>query len=397
MAIPSRDIIILAAGQALSSTVMSLLTSVSSLVGALHAPVPSLSTVPVTATVLGTLAMIYPASLIMGRLGRRGGFLFKAGVGVLGGVICVLGLAAASFAILVAGTFLLGIFSAFSQYYRFAAIDAARTPDERASAVATVTGAGVIGGIAGPFLGGSLADAAPALPYAGAFVALSIVCILLAASQALLSADLGRDPAGAATAGRPAAGVHMSADFLRASAICAVGFAVMTLTMNAAPLSLHHDGIAMHASTVVLQTHFTLMYLPSLFNTPLVGRLGVRGLIAAGIATNAAGCLLALATTPSLGLYVVELGLSGIGWNFMFNGGTLLLAGTYTPAEKTRAQGLNSLLVYGANVAASLSAGALMASFDWRVINLVCEPLLLVAVMALLPRAGVERGATGAR
>jgi MFS family permease len=171
----------------------------------------------------------------------------------------------------------------------------------------------------------------------------------------------------------------------------------MTLTMNAAPLSLHHDGIAMHASTVVLQTHFTLMYLPSLFNTALAGRLGVRGLIAAGIAANAAGCLLALATTPSLGLYVVELGLSGIGWNFMFNGGTLLLAGTYTPAEKTRAQGLNSLLVYGANVAASLSAGALMASFDWRVINLVCEPLLLVAVMALLPRAGVERGATGAR
>jgi MFS family permease len=211
MAIPSRDIIILAVGQALSSTVMSLLTSVSSLAGALHSPVPSLSTVPVTATVLGTLAMIYPASLIMGRLGRRGGFLFKAGVGVLGGVICVLGLAAASFAILVAGTFLLGIFSAFSQYYRFAALDAARTPDERASAVATVTGAGVIGGIAGPFLGGSLADAAPALPYAGAFVALSIVCILLAASQALLSAELGRDPAVAATAGRPAAGVHMSA------------------------------------------------------------------------------------------------------------------------------------------------------------------------------------------
>ena len=46
--------------------------------------------------------------------------------------------------------------------------------------------------------------------------------------------------------------------------------------------------------------------------------------------------------------------LSGIGWNFMFNVGTLLLAGTYTPAEKTRAHGLNSLLVYGANVAASL-------------------------------------------
>ncbi len=109
MALPSRDIVILAVGQALSSTVVSLLTSVSSLTGALLAPVPSLSTVPVTATVLGTLAMIYPAALIMGRLGRRGGFLFKAAAGVLGGAICVLGVATTSFAILVAGTFLLGI------------------------------------------------------------------------------------------------------------------------------------------------------------------------------------------------------------------------------------------------------------------------------------------------
>jgi len=388
MAIPSRDVLVLAVGQALSSTVVSLLTSVSSLAGALLAPVPALSTVPVTATVLGTLAMIYPASLIMGRLGRRGGFMVKAAVGVLGGVVCVIGLAAASFAILVAGTFLLGLFSAFSQYYRFAAIDAARTPEERTSAVATVTGAGVIGGIAGPFLGGSLSDTA--LPYAGAFAALSVVCILLAASQALLSADLGRDDAATTKAGE-SSGFRMSAGFVRASAICAIGFAVMTLTMNAAPLSLHHGGYAMHASTIVLQTHFALMYLPSLFNTALVARLGLRGLIAAGILANAAGCLLALATAPSLGLYVIELGLSGIGWNFMFNGGTLLLAGTYTAAEKTRAQGLNSLLVYGANVAASLSAGALMAAFDWRVINLVCEPLLLVAVLALWPRAGAAR------
>jgi hypothetical protein len=81
----------------------------------------------------------------------------------------------------------------------------------------------------------------------------------------------------------------------------------------------------------------------------------------------------------------------------MFNGGTLLLAGTYAPAGKIPAQGLNLLLVYGANVAASRSAGALMASFDWRVINLAYEPLLLAAVMALRSRAGAERDPTGAR
>ena len=58
MPMPSRDVVVLAVGQALTSTVVSLLTSVSSLSGAYLAPSPSLSTVPVTATVLGTLLII---------------------------------------------------------------------------------------------------------------------------------------------------------------------------------------------------------------------------------------------------------------------------------------------------------------------------------------------------
>ena len=94
MPMPGRDVLVLAAGQALTSTVVSLLTSVSSLSGAYLAPARALAPLPVTATVLGTLLMIYPASALMGRLGRRGGFMFKAGVGMLGGAVCALALVA---------------------------------------------------------------------------------------------------------------------------------------------------------------------------------------------------------------------------------------------------------------------------------------------------------------
>jgi MFS family permease len=164
MRTPSRDVVVLAAGQALTSTVVSLLTSVSSLSGAQLAPAPALATVPVTASVLGTLAMIYPASALMGLLGRRGGFMVKAGIGVLGGIVCFAGLAAGSFAILVTGAFLLGLFSAFGQYYRFAAIDAARDPEDRATAIAVVTGAGVAGGVAAPFSVAASPTRSPACP-----------------------------------------------------------------------------------------------------------------------------------------------------------------------------------------------------------------------------------------
>jgi MFS family permease len=383
--VPSKDIVVLATGQALTGTVVSLLTSVSSLAGSYLAPAQSLSTVPVTATVLGTLLMIYPAAALMGRLGRRGGFMLKAGIGVVGGAVCTLGLMAANFATLIIGAFFLGVFSAFGQYYRFAAIDAARTPQERTSAVAIVTGAGVVGGLAGPFLGGNFADIVASVPYAGAFVILSFVCVCLAASQFWLSADLGRDMGGTgAQASVPKFTVNI--DFTKASAICAIGFAVMTLTMNAAPLSIHECGYSLSASSMVLQAHFTLMYLPSLFNPALVSLVGLRGLITFGVVASGVGCLLTALTEQTLAAYVLELGLSGIGWNFMFNGGTLLLANTYPPSGKTRAQGLNSLFVYSANLLASFSAGALMASYGWQIVNLVCLPLLVIAVLALRPR-----------
>jgi MFS family permease len=382
---PSRDIVVLAAGQALTGTVTSLLTSVSSLSGAYLAPAPSLSTLPVTATVLGTLLMIYPASALMGRLGRRSGFMFKAGIGAIGGAVCCLGLIAANFALLIVGTFLLGIFSAFGQYYRFAAIDAARSPGERTSAVAIVTGAGVIGGVAGPFLGAHFADVVAAVPYAGAFVALAVVCVALAGSQFLLSADLGRD-VGSTEARAAAPPFAVNTAFVKASAICAIGFAVMTLTMNAAPLSLHQCGFSLPASSMVLQVHFALMYLPSFFNPAVVSRIGLRGLIACGVAASGIGCLLTALTEQTLGVYVLELGLSGMGWNFIFNGGTLLLVNTYPTSGKTRAQGLNSLFVYSANLLASFAAGALMASYGWQVVNLACLPLLVIAGLALRPR-----------
>ena len=388
MPLPSRDVMVLSVGQALTSTVVSLLTAVSSLSGAYLAPSRSLATVPVTATVLGTLLMIYPASTVMGRLGRRGGFMFKAAVGVIGGAVCVAALFAASFALLIAGTFLLGIFSAFGQYYRFAAIDAARNPQARTVAVSVVTGGGVIGGIAGPFLAGAFAGGIASVPYAGAFVVLSFVCVGLAASQLLLSADLGRDANTIANV--PAAKFALNAGFAKASAICAVGFAVMTLTMNAAPLSLQLCGFALPVAASVLQVHFALMYLPSFLNPVLAARVGLRGLVALGIAASGCGCLLTLLPDQTLAVYFAELGLSGIGWNFMFNGGTLLLANTYPAAGKTRAQGLNSLFVYCANLVASFGAGALMASYGWAAANLACVPLLVIAMLALQPGNGLS-------
>jgi MFS family permease len=380
---PSRDMWLLAVGQALSGTVVSLLTAVSSLSGAMLAPYEGLSTVPVSATVCGTLLMIYPASVIMGRLGRRIGFFLKAVVGIAGGLISAIALVLQSFSILVLGTFLLGAFSAFSQYYRFAAIDAVKSADERTRAVAMITGAGIVGGILGPYLASHF-DKAFETPFVGSFIALTIVCIAIAISQIFLSADLGRDSAPSSAQTPLASKFDPSSEFVAASIICAIGFAAMTLTMNAAPLALAHDPRCGGSTTPILQAHFIAMYLPSLFNATLARVAGLRGLVAGGLVAlllMAASAQL-LEATPSL--YFVQLILSGLGWNFVFNGGTLMVASTYSNDQKTKAQGINSLIVYGANVLASLAAGILVAQYDWQVVNLACFPMVIAGALFLL-------------
>ncbi|HFZ8993021.1 TPA: MFS transporter [Citrobacter freundii] len=383
MPVPSRDIVVLTLGQALTSTVISLLTSVSSLSGEYLAPSAVLSTLPVSATVLGTLIMIYPASALMGRLGRRKGFMFKASLGIVGGGIAATGLLFHHFLILTLGTFLLGLFNAFGQYYRFAAIDAAKEPEQKATFVAVVMGAGVVGGIAGPFLGSHSAGLLNSTPYAGAFIALLIVCILLAVSQMFLSPELGLDVDLPAKTHSEDTGLIEWNSFFRASVICAIGFAVMTLTMNSAPLAIHNDGFSMQHSGLVLQFHFALMYLPSFINPLAIKYIRVNGLVLAGVVLSATGCLLPFVVEQTLPFYILELSLAGIGWNFMFNGGTLLVANTYRPMARVRAQGINSLLVYSANIIASFSSGSVMAVWGWRAVNLACIPLLVVAVLAL--------------
>lgn len=378
----NKDIQLLAIGQALTSTSVALLTAISSLAGLFLAPTPALSTVPVSATVLGALLMIYPASSLMQHFGRRGGFMFKAGLGIVGSIIAILSLLNHSFILLTVGTFILGLFSAFGQYYRFAALDAADTPEQKHRAIAIVTGAGVVGGIAGPFL----ASHFPALsetPFIGAFVALTIVCILLAISQLFLSSELGKSAPVAQTTSATSASTINWSQFIYATVLCAIAFAVMTLMMNSAPLAMHHNHYSLQNSSTALQFHFAFMFLPSFINPWLIRRIQIKGLVYLGIVVNLLGCLLSLLPEQTLTLYIAELAFAGIGWNFIFNGGTLLLMNSYTASNKARAQGLNSLFVYAANMIASLSAGVLMAELNWHYVNIFCIPLLIIAAYIL--------------
>ena len=76
--------------------------------------------------------------------------------------------------------------------------------------------------------------------------------------------------------------------------------------------------------------------------------------------------------------------LLGIGWNFLYVGGTTLLTYTYTSAERFHAQAVNEFLVFGMSATASLLAGTVMFYLGWTTLMIVPIPVLVAIAVALL-------------
>ena len=77
---------------------------------------------------------------------------------------------------------------------------------------------------------------------------------------------------------------------------------------------------------------------------------------------------------------MIGLILLGIGWNFLFVSGSSLLVISYNQEDKYRAQGLNDFIVFSTQALGSLSAGIILYSTNWKVLNLLCIPLLFVVL-----------------
>src|SRR5688572_12051594 len=120
-----RQVLLLAIAQALFQTASVMVMTVGGLAGGLIAPSPELATAPIAAMFLGTAMATFPASLWMARVGRRRGFVVGALLGMSGGLVAAAGLWTTSLPLLAFGTFLVGTYQAFAQFYRFAASEVA--------------------------------------------------------------------------------------------------------------------------------------------------------------------------------------------------------------------------------------------------------------------------------
>lgn len=378
-----RTIAMLAVCQALMMTSQALVVTTSALVGLALAPYHSLATLPFALQFIAVMAVTYSASLLMGRIGRKRGFLLASGVGCVGASVATGGIVAGSFALFCAGSFLFGIFFAFSQYYRFAAAEVA-TDDYRSRAISFVIAGGVAAGFAGPWIAAGTRLVVAEAEFAGSYATMVGLYLVSALILGFIRfPDDGASSAKESAPPRPLSVVARQPTYVVALLASVVAYGSMNLVMAATPLAMQARGFSAEQISFVIGCHILGMFAPAFVTGHLIRWFGVLNVMLWG-AVLLAGCVAINLEGETTGNFWVSLTLLGIGWNFLFTGGTTLLTTAYRPSEKARAQGLNDFVVYSVISLTAIGSGGFHAWFGWQVINVGVAPFLVLAAVLVV-------------
>lgn len=371
-----QNIVILACCQAVLFLISSTVVSVSSLAGHALSANKLLSSLPITTWMLGAALITFPASLYMNRSGRRAGFLLGTIFGIIGAAVAGAAIYAGSFRLLCLGTLVLGCGNGIGQYYRFAAADASPAAF-RSTAISLVLTGGLAGGLLGPMISRFTVDVLPQR-FLGCYLALGAYLLLAILLLGRLRMPAPSEAERSAT-GRPLAQVARQPAFLVAVTSAALANGVMVLLMVSTPLAMSFCHHSYGAATSVIGWHFIGMLAPSLITGRLIQRFGTLKVMLAG--TVILYLCVAIALSGSgVEHFWFALFLLGIGWNFIYIGGTTMLSDSCRPAEKARAQGLNDLAIAVVQVVTSISSGVLVNSGGWAALNHIA--LLTISVIA---------------
>jgi MFS family permease len=375
----SRNVGVLAACQALLFTNNSTLIAINGLAGLSLAPNAALATLPVTCWVLGGAIATMPASLHMKRVGRQRGLTSGTLWGIAGALICATAIWLQSFWLLCFGTLVWGTYNAYGQYYRFAAADIA-SPDFRATAISLVLAGGLVGGILGPTTSRFTIDLL-APKFMGAYLALILFAV---ATMVLLRFIRIPTPSASerAKAGRPLREIAAQPKFLIAVFSAAIGYGVMNFLMTSTPIAMQVCGHPYGDAALVISSHVVAMFAPSFITGRLIRAFGVLPMMLLGALLNLVCIGVALAGIAVANFWW-SMVLLGVGWNFLYIGGTTLLTETYRPEERAKAQGANDQAIFIVMVISSFTSGMTVTTAGWERVNLLALPLIGAVAVAL--------------
>lgn len=379
-----RNIWVLFVSQPLVLCVSPVITFIGGLLASKIAPDPTLATLPLTFMIIGVALGTFSVAYFSIRLGRKKATSLGFIVGILATLLAMQAAITASFYLLIIAAFFLGVSLAFVQQLRFAALESVSIDDGP-----KVLSALMLSGILAAFIGPEIALMGKdwlASPhgYAGSFLGLSgLLIIALIIFQLFTNPHIATQEELSQPA-RPLSDIAKQPIFIIAMLSAAIGYGLMSFLMTATPISMHDMmGHSLEDTKWVLQSHVTAMFLPSLVTGYLIKRFGETTIMLVGTLMFALVAVIALQGQQVMH-YWWALVLLGIGWNFLFITGTVLLPRSYHAHERFKVQALNDFSIFTIQAIASLGAGWLLFSSSWHTLVYISMPFVVIMFFVCL-------------
>jgi predicted MFS family arabinose efflux permease len=343
--------------------------AINGLVGLALAPQGWMATFPVSAYVIGAALSAQLVAKTQRLYGRKRSFQLGLCVGLLSALVCAYAAYTKQFWLLTASTLVAGYYNANASLYRFAAPELVGS-NYKEKAISWVMAGGIIGAVLGPNLAnwtrsGDFAGMA-LTNFVGSYLVLAVVALI---GLALIS-NINFPPlsGGGKQQGRSAWQLAKQPVFVIAILCGALGFGVMNLLMASTPIAMQICGLTFDKTALVLEWHVLGMFVPSFFTGNLIKRIGVLPVLWMGVALNLI-CVAVALNGIELRNFLIALLALGVGWNFLFVGGTTLLTRAYLPEERTQAQAAMDTCVFATLALSSLASGVLLNTQGWTWLN----------------------------
>lgn len=377
-----RNLSILLVCQLISATGAIVLVTLGGIIGSSLTQNRALATLPVSIMVISVAATTIPATLLMRSIGRKQGSALASLSAAVAALLAAYAISVSSFALFIIAAAVFGINMAFTQQYRYAAVES--VDQQYSSRAISIV---LIGAIGGAFAGSELVKHGQSwigdVPYAGTLIGVAALYVIQSLLFQMLGPLRGEEHGATTQSHRTLGQVVRQPVYIVAVLGGTVAYGVMTLIMTATPLSMHiNDGYSLEATANVIRAHVLGMYVPSLVSGFLIERLGTVKMMSVGAFALLAAALIGL-QGQSIMHYWYALVLLGVGWNFLYVGGTTMLTFTYSMAERFQAQAVNEFSVFGTSATASLLAGTVIYYYGWYALVLVPIPMLLLIVVGL--------------
>lgn len=380
--------------------------------------------------ILGAGLIAYPLAMLAGRSGRRRALTLGFGIGTLGAVVVLVGVALQFLPLFMLGMIMCGSSTASGLQARYAAVDLA-DPAAAGRAMSLVVWATTVGSVLGPsftapgaHLGETLGMNGLAGPYLISMVAFALAT--LSASTLAKSVAAGTDHPGEpgvddpghdgestaedngiAASAKETAATNRSTNTeatvpppmklgealrfalarpvpLFAMITIITGQMMMTNVMVMTPVHMDHQEFSLGAIGIVVSIHIAGMYALSPVFGWMADRWGSGVVIAGGagifVLTIALGVIDAVAPESSMVLLSTALSLLGIGWSMFLIGGSSLLTASVPAHAKVPLQGASDSAMNLGGALMAAMAGSVLGAGGFLWINLMATFVLLVAV-----------------